>query len=179
MSSGWSWYVIALIVLNIGGCAWLLWWTAKRRPGDPKPEDTSHVWDGDLTEYNKPLPKWWINLFWLTIVFGIGYLLWYPGLGSFPGYAKWTQQGEHATQKAAYDEACGDAPAPDLAPTVLLAARGLDPKVRILVRTRYVREREALLGLGADAVVVDEDAVAHEVSALLESAADPVARPGP
>ena len=28
MSSGWSIYVMALIVLNIGGCAWLLWWTS-------------------------------------------------------------------------------------------------------------------------------------------------------
>jgi cytochrome c oxidase cbb3-type subunit 3 len=102
MSTGWSWYVIALIVLNIVGCAWLLWWTAKRRPGDPKPEDTSHVWDGDLTEYNKPLPKWWINLFWITIVFGVGYLLWYPGFGNFAGYSKWSSQQEHAQRKAAY-----------------------------------------------------------------------------
>lgn len=103
MSSGWSWYVIALIVLNIGGCAWLLWWTAKRRPGDPKPEDTSHVWDGDLTEYNKPLPKWWINLFWITIVFSIGYLVWFPGLGNYAGYGRWTSRQEHADRKAAYD----------------------------------------------------------------------------
>lgn len=101
MSAGWSWYVIALVVLNIAGCAWLLWWTARRRPGDPKPEDTSHVWDGDLTEYNKPLPKWWINLFYLTIVFSIGYLLWYPGLGAFAGYGKWTSTAEHDRQKAA------------------------------------------------------------------------------
>jgi cbb3-type cytochrome c oxidase subunit III len=103
MNSGWSWYVIALVALNIAGCAWLLWWTAKRRPGDPKPEDTSHVWDEDITEYNKPLPKWWINLFWITIVFGIGYLIWYPGLGNLRGYAGWTSQVEHARQKAAYD----------------------------------------------------------------------------
>ena len=103
MSSAWSWYVIALIVLNIAGCAWLLWWTAKRRPGDPKPEDTSHVWDGDLTEYNKPLPKWWINLFWLTIVFGVGYLAWYPGLGNVIGYGQWTSQKEHAARKAVED----------------------------------------------------------------------------
>lgn len=103
MSAGWSWYVIALIVLNIAGCAWLLWWTAKRRPGDPKPEDTSHVWDGDLTEYNKPLPKWWINLFWITIVFGIGYFVWYPGFGNFAGYGQWSSQREHDQRKAAYD----------------------------------------------------------------------------
>jgi cytochrome c oxidase cbb3-type subunit III len=103
MSSGWSWYVIALIVLNIGGCAWLLWWTARRRPGDPKPEDTSHVWDGDLTEYNKPLPRWWINLFWITIVFGIGYFAWFPGFGNFAGYSGWTSTREHDERKAAYD----------------------------------------------------------------------------
>ena len=101
MSTGWSWYVIALVVLNIAGCAWLLWWTARRRPGDPGPEDTSHVWDGDLTEYNKPLPKWWINLFYLTIVFSIAYLLWFPGMGNLPGYAGWTSAGKHDRDAAA------------------------------------------------------------------------------
>ncbi|MFX7858490.1 cbb3-type cytochrome c oxidase N-terminal domain-containing protein, partial [Acinetobacter baumannii] len=76
-------------------CVWLLWWTARRRPGDPKPEDTGHVWDGNITEYNKPLPRWWINLFYLTIVFSIGYLIWYPGLGSFAGYGGWSSAKEH------------------------------------------------------------------------------------
>ena len=101
MSTGWSWYVIALVALNIAGCAWLLWWTAQSRPGDAKPDDTSHVWDGDITEYNKPLPRWWINLFYLTIVFSIGYLAWYGGLGKYQGYSKWSSQGEHARDKAA------------------------------------------------------------------------------
>ena len=100
MTAGWSWYVIALVTLNIGGCAWLLWWTARRRPGDPKPDDTSHVWDGDLTEYNKPLPKWWINLFYLTIIYSIGYLIWYPGFGNFAGYGKWSSQIEHDREAA-------------------------------------------------------------------------------
>ena len=49
------------VLINIIGCVWLLLWTSRRRPGDPAPDDTSHVWDGDLTEYNKPLPRWWIN----------------------------------------------------------------------------------------------------------------------
>ena len=57
MSPFWSWFVIALTVLNILGVAWLLWWTSKRRPGDPKPEETSHYWDEDITEYNKPMPN--------------------------------------------------------------------------------------------------------------------------
>ncbi len=103
MSSFWSWYVVALVVLNIGGCVWLLWWTGKRKPGDSAPSDTSHVWDGDLTEYNKPMPRWWINLFYLTVVFGIGYLVYYPGLGAFAGTSKWTSATEHALDKASED----------------------------------------------------------------------------
>jgi len=103
MSSAWTWYVIFLVALNIGGCAWLLWWTARRRPGDPRPDDTSHVWDGDITEYNKPLPKWWINLFYLTILFAIGYLAWFGGLGGIAGYSGWTSTQEHAKKKAVED----------------------------------------------------------------------------
>ena len=85
MTTGWSFYVMFLVVLNIGGRVWLLWWTGRRKPGDPAPTDTSHVWDGDLTEYNKPMPRWWINLFYLTIVFGIGYTFYYPCFGASPG----------------------------------------------------------------------------------------------
>jgi cytochrome c oxidase cbb3-type subunit 3 len=102
MSGGWSVWVIAIVAINIVGSAWLLWWTAKRRPGDPPAEATSHHWDGDLTEYNKPLPMWWINLFWLTIVFSIAYLVWYPGLGNFKGKSGWSSAAElKAEQKAA------------------------------------------------------------------------------
>lgn len=99
MSAAWSWYIIVLVVINIAGCVWLLWWTSKRRPGEP--ETTGHVWDGDITEYNKPLPRWWINLFYLTIIFSIGYLIWYPGFGRFAGTSGWTSTGEHDIQRAA------------------------------------------------------------------------------
>lgn len=100
MSVVWSWYVIALVALNIGGCLWLIWWTGKRKPGDPAATDTSHIWDGDITEYNQPMPRWWINLFYLTIVFGIGYLIYYPGLGAYTGISKWTSAKEHDVDQA-------------------------------------------------------------------------------
>ncbi len=103
MSTGWSWFVIALLVLNLGGCAWLLWWTAKRRPGDPRPEDTSHYWDGDITEYNKPMPRWWIIGFYISLVFGVAYLAWYGGLGSYPGLGQWSSADEHARARAVAD----------------------------------------------------------------------------
>ena len=104
MSAGWSGFIIALVVLNVVGCVWLIWWTAKRRPGDPGPTDTSHVWDENITEYNKPLPKWWSNLFYITIIFTIGYLAWFPGLGAFAGYSGWSSAKQHDADKATEDK---------------------------------------------------------------------------
>jgi cytochrome c oxidase cbb3-type subunit 3 len=95
-----SWYIIALTAIAVVGCVWLLRWTGKRRPGDPKPLDTSHTWDEDLTEYNKPMPRWWLVLFYLTIVFAIGYLIYYPGLGAWRGTSGWTSAGEHDAEQA-------------------------------------------------------------------------------
>ena len=111
MTTGWSLYVIFLVVLNIVGCAWLLWWTSKRRGDEARndSETTGHVWDGDLTEYNKPLPRWWINLFWLTIVYSVGYLAWYPGMGNFAGTSGWTSAKEHDAEKAEADARLAEA----------------------------------------------------------------------
>jgi cytochrome c oxidase cbb3-type subunit 3 len=55
---------------------------------------TGHVWDGDLREMNNPLPRWWVGLFIITIVFGAVYLYLYPGLGSFQGSTGWTSKGQ-------------------------------------------------------------------------------------
>ena len=104
MSTGWSIYITVLTVLNILGCLWLLWWTAQKRgDGAPPAETTGHTWDGDLTEYNKPLPKWWLNLFYLTIVFSAVYLVLFPGLGAFAGTSKWTSADQLRADIAAHD----------------------------------------------------------------------------
>lgn len=101
MSAGWSWFVIVFTVANILGCLWLLWWTRRARGDKPEGETTGHVWDGDLVEGNKPMPRWWINLFYITIVFAFAYLAWYPGLGAYAGAGSWTSQGKHANDVAA------------------------------------------------------------------------------
>jgi cytochrome c oxidase cbb3-type subunit 3 len=44
-----------------------------------------------LQEFNNPLPRWWLWLFYITIFFAIGYLIIFPGMGSFQGAAKWSQ----------------------------------------------------------------------------------------
>lgn len=54
-------------------------------------ETTGHVWDEDLKELNNPLPRWWLNLFVITLAFGVVYLFLYPGLGSNRMALGWTQ----------------------------------------------------------------------------------------
>ena len=135
MTTGWSIYVIVIVAINILGCVWLIWWTGKRRPGDPAPTDTSHIWDGNLTEYNKPMPKWWVNLFYITIVFAIVYLVWYPGLGAFAGVAKWTSAGEQARDKARDDAKLEATFAPYAGKSIDVIAR--DPKAVALGRSIF------------------------------------------
>ena len=92
----WSVYVAAITLVGIVMCGVLLYAMSTRRPGPaPKPELHGHVWDEDLAEYNNPLPRWWMWLFYLTIVFSLVYLVLYPGLGSYAGMLGWSSAGEH------------------------------------------------------------------------------------
>jgi cytochrome c oxidase cbb3-type subunit 3 len=102
----WSYYVIALTAITLIGSTWLLWVTSKKRgasDSQQSTETTGHVWDGDLTEYNKPLPRWWIILFYLTIVFAIAYLIWYPSADKVGGKGNWSSLGQHDAEKASAD----------------------------------------------------------------------------
>jgi len=107
MSTGWSLYVITLVVLNVVGCAWLLW--ANRSVQiDPqeKGESTGHDFDG-IEELNNPLPAWWTWLFVLTIVWSAVYLVLYPGFGNFAGVLGWTSDGQHREEVARADAEYG------------------------------------------------------------------------
>jgi cytochrome c oxidase cbb3-type subunit 3 len=106
MTTGWSLFVIIVTIANILACLWLLRWTSKPRTASEKiggGADTGHVWDKDLREYNNPLPKWWLWLFYITIAFGLLYLAFYPGLGNFAGLGGWTQAGQYEQERAAVE----------------------------------------------------------------------------
>lgn len=104
----WSWYITIITVVSIVAVAIFLNSQKTRRlaPGE-KAQEMEHKWDGDLVELNNPLPSWWVNLFWLTLVFSAVYLVLYPGLGSFKGVLKWTSFGQYDDEvqeaKAKYD----------------------------------------------------------------------------
>jgi len=89
--------VMVVALLNILGMVALLWWMRRRR-GEGLAETTGHVWDDDLRELNNPLPRWWLWLFLLTVVWGLGYLALYPGLGNYRGTLAWSSQRQYDEQ---------------------------------------------------------------------------------
>lgn len=104
----WSWFVAILTLAGIASMFVLIrWMTEPRRKPEEKTEPVGHVWDGDLQELNNPLPRWWLNLFYVTLVFGLGYLVLYPGLGSFAGVFGWSQLDQYQREVAAADKQIG------------------------------------------------------------------------
>jgi cytochrome c oxidase cbb3-type subunit 3 len=129
MTSGWSLFVIVVTIVNILACVWLLRWTMKPRSAGEKiggGADTGHVWDTDLREYNNPLPKWWLWLFYLTVAFGLVYLALYPGLGNLAGVKGWSQASQYQQERAAIEAKAAAYMAPFASMTVAQLAG--DPK---------------------------------------------------
>ena len=90
LAPGWGWFVAVLTVLSLLACLWMLRVnsTKKEQVGETKLHGQNE-WDG-LREYDNPLPKWWSNLFYITVFFALGYLLLYPGLVVTNGLLGWS-----------------------------------------------------------------------------------------
>ncbi|MFT4873645.1 cytochrome-c oxidase, cbb3-type subunit III [Congregibacter sp.] len=101
MTSFWSGWVIVLTVITLVLLTWLLFANRKRNAIDEK--TTGHVYDG-IEEWDNPLPGWWFAMFVITIVWGIAYLIAYPGMGNFPGVLGWTSINQHEQEVAMADE---------------------------------------------------------------------------
>jgi cytochrome c oxidase cbb3-type subunit 3 len=99
-SNFWSVFVTTLTLVGIVACGILLWMAGRKKVAATADNTTGHVWDEDLVEMNNPLPRWWVWLFVITIIFGLAYLAAYPGLGSFNGQLNWTQKGEYEAEMA-------------------------------------------------------------------------------
>jgi cytochrome c oxidase cbb3-type subunit 3 len=79
--------------------------TTKRTSGPVGLHD--HIWDETLQEYNNPLPRWWMYMFWITIVFAIVYLAMYPGFGNNQGKFGWSSGKQWADEQKAAAEKYG------------------------------------------------------------------------
>ena len=95
----WNWYVILIVLVSIVACGVFLWFQSIHHPGHEQTTDTTgHVWDETLAEYNNPLPRWWMWLFYVTVLFALTYVVLYPALGRFPGIWNWTSTGAHQAE---------------------------------------------------------------------------------
>ncbi len=97
-SNFWAIFVAATTLIGIIACLLLLWFSGKAKAMTANDNTTGHVWDGDLREMNNPLPRWWVWLFVITVVFSLLYLFLYPGLGTSPGKLGWSQLGQYQAE---------------------------------------------------------------------------------
>jgi cytochrome c oxidase cbb3-type subunit III len=102
VSGFWNMYVIVLVLVSIVICGVFLWMqgSVKYTPG----ETTGHVWDETLAEYSNPLPNWWRWMFYITVVFSLVYLAFYPGLGNMAGSFGWTARGQYEDEMKKADQ---------------------------------------------------------------------------
>lgn len=106
LSGFWSVWITVITLGTIGISAWLLF---SNRKTDKTPDaqgnvdTTGHAADG-IEEYDNPLPRWWFYLYVGTVIFALGYLVLYPGLGNFAGVLGWSQESQWDEEVAYADE---------------------------------------------------------------------------
>ena len=72
----WSWFVAIVTIVSIVALVWLTMSLNRKRKNTDEPVETmGHVWDENLEELNNPLPRWWLNLFYITLFWGVVYLV--------------------------------------------------------------------------------------------------------
>ncbi|RMC99148.1 cytochrome-c oxidase, cbb3-type subunit III [Aquitalea palustris] len=101
VSDFWGIWITAIVVAGFVGLSLLLFTQSKTTVNKGEQVKTmGHVWDGDLEEYNHPLPRWWMLMFYITLIFGACYLVLYPGLGKWQGIRGWTSVGQYKEERA-------------------------------------------------------------------------------
>lgn len=71
-----------ITVFTLGCWAFIFFvlvWTLRHRPILEEDETTGHSYDG-IREYDKPLPKWWLAVFFATLAWGLLYFVLYPSI---------------------------------------------------------------------------------------------------
>ncbi|MFA5083586.1 MAG: cytochrome-c oxidase, cbb3-type subunit III [Hydrogenophilaceae bacterium] len=137
VSDFWHFYVAGITIVSIIGVMWFLkaQTTQKLAPGE-KAEIIDHAWDGDLQEFNNPLPRWWLFGFWFLILFSVVYLVLFPGLGKFAGVLGWTSADAYNQEKTSVDGEFNKVMEPFLAMDVTAVAA--DPTAKEMGQRLYL-----------------------------------------
>jgi cytochrome c oxidase cbb3-type subunit 3 len=109
MSAFWHWFIVIITLAFTAAMVWLFIATGKTKvptgTNQEGQETTGHVWDEDLEELNNPMPRWWLWLFYASVIFSLVYLVLYPGLGRFEGTLGWSSEGQYQQERAAANAA--------------------------------------------------------------------------
>lgn len=93
MSLFWSIYVGVLITSNIGLAIFLYFYGTRVKIPIEGDGTTGHAWDGGkLRESVRRLPRWWAIMSLASLAVAIGYLVLFPGFGSYKGVLGWTSE---------------------------------------------------------------------------------------
>ena len=84
MTFFWSSWITVLSIMCWGGILGVLLMVLKYKPEVEEDGTTGHTYDG-IQEYDKPLPKWWLVIFFGSIIWGAAYWVFFPAI--FP--SKW------------------------------------------------------------------------------------------
>jgi cytochrome c oxidase cbb3-type subunit III len=108
MNAFWHWFVVIITLAFIVAMVWLFVATGRAKvpsgTNTEGEETTGHVWDEDLTELNNPMPRWWLWLFYGTVIWSLIYLVLYPGLGNFAGTLGWSSEGQYWEERGRADQ---------------------------------------------------------------------------
>ena len=88
MTEFWHWWVVLLTGISLVLCFWIITINLKNYTHVDEGESMGHEFDG-IEELNNPLPKWWTYMFYFILVWSVGYLILYPGMGNYQGLLGW------------------------------------------------------------------------------------------
>lgn len=103
----WSGWIITLTVVSLAAVAWLLftvYFSPRALEEEKEIEENGPVWDEDIHEGHAAPPMWWFWGLFLALVFTAGYLMLYPGLGSYKGALEWSADGRIKSAYEGFEE---------------------------------------------------------------------------
>ena len=109
-SNFWSWFIAITTIVSVIALFILVFKCSsskKNTDSSGQVETMGHVWDENLEEYSNPLPRWWLYMFVITLVWGVGYLIFYPGLGAYAGVGEWSSKGQYEKEMQRAEETYG------------------------------------------------------------------------
>ena len=98
MNVFWDLWVIFFTVITLLFIAILIIYINKNICDVPEGQEMNHEYDG-IKEINNPLPRWWVKMFWMTIIFAVIYMLLYPSFTNFKGILNWQSSEKNISSK--------------------------------------------------------------------------------